>query len=100
MKRKMNEMMGEMKGRAALALIPLASTALAVSSYAAEAGGADGGADVIQSAVDAMTTSLTSIANSVGSMIGGVLPIVIPIAGVGIVISVGFAVIKKITNKA
>ncbi len=98
------ELMGntsEKARKAAVVALPLVTSgALAITSFAAETGGSGESGGIIDSTISAMTTSLTSIATSIGGMIGSVLPVVIPIAGVGIVVSIGFAVVKKVTGKA
>lgn len=87
----------------AFALPAVTTTALTLTSFAEETGvvaQAEGDADVIQTTITAMTTSLTNIATGIGTMIGSVLPIIIPIAGIGIVVSVGFAIVKRITRQS
>ena len=53
----------------------------------------------ISSVVDGMTGALQTGANDVMGAIGDILPVVLPIAIAIVVITIGFKVFKKFSNK-
>lgn len=86
--------------KAAQVALPVAfSAGMALTSFAVEEG-TDTTSGVIESAASALVTSVTSITSSIASAIGSIIPIALPLVGVGLVVTIGLNVFKKVSSKA
>lgn len=83
---------------AQVALPVVFSAGMALTSFAEE--GTDTTSGVIESAASALVTSVTSITASIASAIGSIIPIALPLVGVGLVVTIGLNVFKKVSSKA
>lgn len=85
---------------AALAMITSAACLMSsVASYAAETGsGAD--TSIFESVSTSMLDAIQSMVTSLGGLIGSIIPIALPIVGVGMVVTIGLNIFKKVTGKA
>ncbi|MCI8297447.1 MAG: hypothetical protein HFG22_16540 [Lachnospiraceae bacterium] len=86
--------------KAAMVALPAVfSAGMALTSFAVEEG-SDASAGVIESAASALVSSVTSITASIASAIGSIIPIALPLVGVGLVVTIGLNVFKKVSSKA
>lgn len=49
--------------------------------------------------VTAMTTAFSSIVTSLESALASIAPLAIPLVGIGLVVTIGIGLFKKISNK-
>lgn len=93
---KMENVKEKAKVAVMCALPVVASGAYAITSFAAE----DGTTSLTDQASESLLTAVTSMADSIGSTISNIVPIAVPLVGVGLVVTIGISVFKKISAKA
>lgn len=86
-------MTGRLAIGGAAALAPMAIGT--VTSYAAE-----GDPGVMESVTTSLVTSVTGMATSIGTALGSIIPVAIPLVGIGLVVTIGLSVFKRVASKA
>ncbi|WP_320915773.1 hypothetical protein [Enterocloster bolteae] len=66
-----------------------------LTSFAAE-----GDPSVMDSVSESLISAVTSMAASIGSALGSIIPIAIPLVGIGLVVTIGLSVFKRVSSKA
>ena len=95
---KMENVKEKAKVAVMCALPVVASGAYAITSFAED--GTDGTTSLTEQAADSLLAAVTSMADSIGGTIADIVPIAVPLVGVGLVVTIGISVFKKISAKA
>ena len=92
---KMENVKEKAKVAVMCALPVVASGAYAITSFAE-----DGTTSLTDQASESLLTAVTTMADSIGKTIANIVPIAVPLVGVGLVVTIGISVFKKISAKA